>query len=241
MEPPRPDEEPSGPPDRRRGRTALPLLATAAALGLLAGTCVGYLVQADRAPTPLAPLSQPVVPAAATGADAPTDPPDRADGDLRKLLLPVPRGAVPTLSERGWLPLEEHVARYGVPAERLDELVRFDFRRSAATSWHLDDRTVHIRLDQYHKGPGYELPRITGFARFETEQATGTVGTPLPGSANGTVHAATEPEPGGGPPVYASEAHAWRGDVALHIVVTSSTPLPVREITELARRQVARL
>lgn len=37
---------------RRRGRTAL-LIAAAVVLGLVAGTCAGYLVQADREPTGL--------------------------------------------------------------------------------------------------------------------------------------------------------------------------------------------
>ncbi|WP_241027683.1 hypothetical protein [Streptomyces verrucosisporus] len=41
----------------RRGRTAL-LLACAALLGTVGGLAGGYTVQADRAPTPLPPLSQ---------------------------------------------------------------------------------------------------------------------------------------------------------------------------------------
>ena len=45
---------------RRRGRTAL-LIAGAVVLGLVAGTCTGYLVQADREPTKLPPLSQPTL------------------------------------------------------------------------------------------------------------------------------------------------------------------------------------
>ncbi|MGW1143684.1 hypothetical protein ACWD6I_01220 [Streptomyces sp. NPDC002454] len=241
MEPPRPDEEPSGPPDRRRGGTALPLLAAAAALGLLAGTCVGYLVQADRAPTPLAPLSQPVLPAAATGADAPTDPPDRADGDLRKLLLPVPRGAQRSPSEEGWLPLGEHVTRYTVPAARLTELVGYGFRRSAVTGWRAGDRYVSIQLDQYHTAEGRYLPRMVDLIRSDAERTTGSSGTPVPGSANGTVHTDTEPERVEGRLMYLSEAHAWRGDVVMHLWIASGSPIPEKEVTDVARRQVARL
>ena len=41
---------------RRRGRTTL-LIACAALLGAVAGVCTGYVVQADREPTALPPLS----------------------------------------------------------------------------------------------------------------------------------------------------------------------------------------
>ncbi|MFI5798411.1 hypothetical protein [Streptomyces sp. NPDC051677] len=37
------------------------MIAGAAVLGIVAGACTGYLIQADRAPTALPPLSQPVV------------------------------------------------------------------------------------------------------------------------------------------------------------------------------------
>ncbi|MDO0927082.1 hypothetical protein QQY24_17300 [Streptomyces sp. TG1A-8] len=55
---------------RRHGRAA-PLIAGAAAPGVLAGVCTGYLVQAGRPPTGLPPLSQPVV--------------RRAEGDVVRL------------------------------------------------------------------------------------------------------------------------------------------------------------
>src|SRR6478735_883739 len=53
-------DAPSEPGPRRRGRTTL-IVATAAVLGLVAGTCAGFLVQAHRAPTRLPSLSQPVL------------------------------------------------------------------------------------------------------------------------------------------------------------------------------------
>ncbi|WP_324614657.1 hypothetical protein [Streptomyces sp. NRRL WC-3618] len=57
---------------RPRWRTVL-LVVGAAVLGLVAGTCVGYLVQADREPTPLPSLSQ------ATVAQAEGEGPEGAD------------------------------------------------------------------------------------------------------------------------------------------------------------------
>ncbi|MDQ0934344.1 hypothetical protein [Streptomyces turgidiscabies] len=75
------------------------LVVGAAVLGLVAGTCVGYLVQADREPTPLPSLSQATV-AQAEGEgpeplSAAQDRKVRTDGDLRKLLLRKPTGARP--------------------------------------------------------------------------------------------------------------------------------------------------
>ncbi|MFF9816717.1 hypothetical protein [Streptomyces sp. NPDC014006] len=69
----------------------------AVALGLIAGTCVGYLIRADREPTALPSLSQPVLRQAGGPAPAPLsaaqDRKVKTDGDLRKLLLQAPGGA----------------------------------------------------------------------------------------------------------------------------------------------------
>src|SRR5262245_24774374 len=74
---------------RRRGRTLL-LIATAAVLGVVAGTVTGYAVQSDRPPTPLRPLAQPLA-AAPVAAAGPARPNGRGvdvhrwhrtDGDL---------------------------------------------------------------------------------------------------------------------------------------------------------------
>ncbi|MGJ3560129.1 hypothetical protein ACR6C2_22135 [Streptomyces sp. INA 01156] len=96
------------PRPRPRGRTTL-LIAAAAVLGVVAGTCTGYLVQAGREPTALPSLSQPVLtqkkqkegqePAPLSAAQ---DRRVKTDGDLRKLLLKKPRGARTTSSS--WAP-----------------------------------------------------------------------------------------------------------------------------------------
>ncbi|MFF2024070.1 hypothetical protein ACFVW2_20000 [Streptomyces sp. NPDC058171] len=238
MEPPRPDEGPRTAPGRPRRRT-LPLLAGAAALGVIAGACVGYLIQADRAPTPLAPLSQPVVPTAPRGDTAPADPAARTDGDLRELLLPAPRGARDTL--RGWAPLHMNVSLAEVPSERLKDLVDHDFRRMAVTAWRTGDRSIEIQLNQFREGQEYYLPRLVDHQSYDSAQWTGTSGTAVPGSGNGMVHTTTTPQQIDGRLTYVSEAYAWRGDVAMLVQILSPTPIREQEISELARRQVARL
>src|SRR5262245_49039165 len=74
---------------RRRGRATAPIGA-AALLGVVAGTCAGYLVQAGREPAKLPSLSQPVIKQAKGDVEplsAAQDRRLRTDGDLRKLLL----------------------------------------------------------------------------------------------------------------------------------------------------------
>ncbi|WP_367669716.1 hypothetical protein [Streptomyces sp. DT2A-34] len=84
------------PRPRRRGRTAL-LIAGAVVLGLVAGTCAGYVVQADREPTKLPSLSQPTLKQSRGEAPEPLsaarDRRVKTDGDLRKLLLKKLAGA----------------------------------------------------------------------------------------------------------------------------------------------------
>ena len=125
-----PDVPPEVPARRRgRGRTTL-LIATAAVLGLVAGTCVGYLVQADREPTKLPALSQPVL-AQAEGEgpeplSAAQDRKVKTDGDLRKLLLKRPGGAKDITSlagEDGWLDIRAYADALTNSDEMFTQLV----------------------------------------------------------------------------------------------------------------------
>ncbi|MGC5411335.1 hypothetical protein ACPXCX_47845, partial [Streptomyces sp. DT225] len=106
---------------RPRGRTAL-IIAAAAVLGIAGGIATGYGVQAGRAPTPLAALSQPglAYPAKALPAGEVPDPLPasqdrrvRTDGDLRKLIVPRPKGwqedkRLAALTQNGWLGVENY-------------------------------------------------------------------------------------------------------------------------------------
>ncbi|MEU6954808.1 hypothetical protein [Streptomyces sp. NPDC045714] len=149
--PPAPAEEPSvadAPATRRpRGRTTL-IIAAAALLGIAGGAAAGYGVQAERAPTPLAALSQPGLgyPAKPGSADpapltAAQDRRVRTDGDLRKLLVDRPKGAKETLTDElgldvGWEPIDQYAEmNYKDPHFVFESLAGLGLRRVASVSW----------------------------------------------------------------------------------------------------------
>lgn len=151
--PPVPTEPPAAAdaPVRRRprGRTTL-IIAAAALLGISGGAAVGYGIQAERAPTPLAALSQPGLgypakPLSADRAPAPLpvaqDRRVRTDGDLRKLLVDRPKGAKKTITDElglddGWQPLDQYAETYyDDPHFMFESLSELDLRRVASVAW----------------------------------------------------------------------------------------------------------
>ncbi|MGW0912096.1 hypothetical protein ACWD1Z_10145 [Streptomyces sp. NPDC002784] len=244
--------EPSRP--RRRGRTAL-LLTGAALLGLVAGTCAGYLVQADREPTRLPSLSQPELTQARGKGPAPLsaaqDRQVRTDGDLRKLLLKKPAGAKKVQwldGSDGWMDLAGYAETYGEPEGAFRNMAS-TFRRAAATAWETDSYSVEIRLVQYRQE---ELMAARNAVRHGQYWADGsaawsggdenTDSWTVPGTEDGMayVHTVPESEPGYAP-LYEAEAHAWRGDIAVEIWVTGPAPITKKTILTLAERQLERL
>lgn len=232
---------------RPRGRTSL-LIAGGAVLGLVAGTCAGYLVQADRAPTPLPPLSQ-VALARAEGEgpeplSAARDRRVRTDGDLRKLLLKKPKGAkrAEYLSgEDGWMDLAGYAGSYGDPGDEFARLVGSEFRRAAVTGWTVDGSRVAIRLVQFRQEENVVAKGFAENGHYWAEEEDGTKSYPVAGTGDGTAYVHTEPafEPGGLD--YSAEAHAWRGDIALEIWVYDSKPISEEKVVDLAERQMERL
>lgn len=231
---------------RGRGRTAA-LIGTALVLGLIAGTCTGYLVQADREPTPLPPLSQPVLPQATGKAPAPLpaaqDRRVKTDGDLRALLLEKPRGAKRTdwaAGIDGWADLPVFAGYYVDPAEAFGDLLTEEFRRMAEISWEADGYFVEIRLAQYRQEQQLAAAEsIDTTRRWAEDEATGSWA--IPGTGDGRVYMlkrATEP---GFEPVYRARADAWRGDIAMSIWVSGLERVPKKLIMDLARRQMEQL
>lgn len=231
---------------RRRGRTAL-MIATAAVLGVVAGTCTGYLVQADREPTALPPLSQPVIEQAKGKGPAPLpaaqDRRLRTDGDLRKLLLKKPRGAREEnlLSDDGWVGVADYADTYEEPAGALHNFLFDGFRRAATTAWQQGDTHVEIRLVQFrqereavaesHVASNQRWARIDG----DDEWA-------IPGTTTGAVFVQAQPdEEPGYLPIYRTQAHGWRGDISMEIWVTGTERIPKSTILDLAERQMERL
>lgn len=230
-----PEERP-----RRRGRAPL-LIGAAAVLGLVAGTCAGYVVQADRKPTKLPSLSQPVI-KQATGEVEPLsaaqDRKVRTEGDLRKLLLAKPRGA----RELGWVPrdhwmdLAAYADDYTDPGDKFSSLVTDQFRRAAVTGWKVGStHTVQIRLVQYRQEDSMAAADATHNLQDDAESPPPTDSWSIPGTGDGRAYVDNRE------PFYAAEAHAWRGDVAMEIWVYGSKPITKKMIMGLAERQMERL
>ncbi|MFF9626410.1 hypothetical protein [Streptomyces griseosporeus] len=245
---PEPIPEPAPRPARRRGRTAL-LICTAAVLGLVAGTCTGYLIQADRTPTKLPPLSQPVL-KQSTGKgpeplSAAQDRKVRTDGDLRKLLLKKPAGAKdvgwPT-SHDGWMDLAEYADMYTKPGDAFGDLVADEFRRAAVTAWDTGDTTVEIRLIQFRQEEATAATEYDENARYWAEDQDDTDSWPLPGTAKGMVYVHRAPvREAGYEPYYTAQASAHRGDIAVEVWISGDRPVSKKAIMDLAKRQMERL
>lgn len=245
---------------RGRSRGTAVLVAAAAALGLVAGTCVGYVVQAGRAPTKLPSLAQPTLARATGPAPEPLSvAQDRrvgTEGDLRKLLLRKPRGAkdAPDLmGADGWLDLASYARTYEKPRGEFADLISEEFRRAAVTGWQVGSTyTVEIRLIQFRQE---EQTAASGVMQNDQYWAThdsdsfdeySSPGDPsvrrwaVPGTESGMAYVHTRPGTGR-LPQYAAEAYAWRGDVAVEIWVMDARPISKAKIMDLAQRQMEQL
>ncbi|MFF8966495.1 hypothetical protein ACF1BK_27520 [Streptomyces globisporus] len=253
--------EPAAVPVRRRprGRTTL-IIAAAALLGIVGGVAVGYGVQAERKPTPLAALSQPGLgypakPAAADRAPAPLpaaqDRRVKTDGDLRKLLIDRPKGARKAFSgplglDDGWEPLNQYVENYyDDPQYMFETLAEAGLRRVASVSWvqgKYRDTTVqliqfrsgdtHGAADHFDDQIGY-MPAGTGGAD--------DLGDAIEGSREGRYFLYPVEREAGYLPSYRARALARRGDIVLDINIFDTVPISKKNIRTLAERQLERL
>ncbi|WP_449349142.1 hypothetical protein [Streptomyces shaanxiensis] len=225
------------------------LIAAAAVPGVVAGTCAGYLIQADRDPTPLPSLSQPTL-AQATGPapeplSAAQDRRVKTDGDLRKLLLKKPAGAKKADwlgDDDGWLDLAPYAELYEDPAGALSDQLGDDFRRAATTGWASGDKEVTIRLIQYRQEESLVAVDEASDGQYWADKEASTRSWAIPGTGDGKayVHDKADTE-FGYLPIYGAEAYAWRGDVVMEIRVWDTKPLTKKTIMDLAERQMERL
>ncbi|WP_427921004.1 hypothetical protein [Streptomyces sp. cg40] len=234
-------EEASRPP-RRRGRTAL-LIAVAAVLGVVAGTCTGFVVQANRAPDKLPSLSQATLTQAKGPAPEPLsaaqDHRVKTDGDLRKLLLRKPSGATATLfpmGSDGWLTLADYAETYVEPDGALGYQSREEFRRAAVTDWMEGSREVDIYLVQYRQEDSLGAVDAAKDALYYADRESRTDSWTVPGTADGKAYVHHADDDG-----YTAEAHAYRGDIYMEIWVYDSKPITKAKIMDLAKRQMERL
>ncbi len=242
-------ERPRVAPVRRRGRTTL-LIAGAVVLGLVAGTCAGYLVQADREPTKLPSLSQPTMPQAKGPAPEPLpatrDRQVKTDGDLRKLLLTKPKGTKDASwleGQDGWLDLAAYADSYEKPKEIFGDLVGNEFRRVAVTGWEAGGSyTVELRLVQFRQEETVAAADYCDNGQYWAEKAGSTDSWPVAGTGTGMAYVHHKPQTEAGYlPLYSAEAHAWRGDIAMEVWIYGSRVIPKKTIMDLAERQMERL
>ncbi|MFV6031346.1 hypothetical protein [Streptomyces sp. NPDC056264] len=257
-----PDAEPAAEPvvpavavrPRRRGLRTVGLIAVAAVIGLVGGTAVGYGIQAEREPTALPPLNQPglAYPAKAlpegqrVKLPASEDLRAKAEGDLRKLLLPKPAGAKKSefADADGWLRVSTFASQFNRPGNALDDLLETDIRRIAVTSWATGEyKETEIRLVQYRAGD------VLGAQEFVEEQQAympeedfaESEGTELDGSANGRFYVFPVRKKAGYLDLYEARAYFYRGDIAVEIFVIDTKKISAKEIRSLAERQLGRL
>ncbi|KKD07320.1 hypothetical protein [Streptomyces sp. WM6386] len=240
-------EVPEAPRQRRRGRTTL-LIAAAAVLGIVAGTCTGFLVQADREPTRLPSLSQPAVKQAKGEVEPLSAAQDRrvkTDGDLRKLLLKKPAGAKKADwldASDGWMSLASYADAFEKPGGAFDDLVNDEFRRAAVTGWETGNFTVTVRLIQYRQEEYIAAADAVDDGQYWAEKEDSTDSWVVPGTEDGMAYVHHEPETEPGYlPLYSAEAHAWRGDIAVEVWIYDTKPITKKKIMDLAERQMERL
>ncbi|MFC9704260.1 hypothetical protein ACFTWD_26600 [Streptomyces sp. NPDC056943] len=245
-----PDTLPTVRPRRRALRTA-GLIAVAAVLGLVGGTATGYGIQAEREPTPLPALNQPglAYPKPLPKGEEPEplsaaeDRQVKANGDLRKLLLPRPKGARAD-GEDGWESLDAYMSRYTRPSNALTHQLDFGIRRVATRSWMSGERrSVTIDLIQYRSGTRagaaehvasqQHIAGRDGQANYQ--------GEPVKGSGNGRYYLYPVERKPGYLDFYVARAFVQHGDIAIAIHMSDTEKIAEKDIRSLAERQLERL
>ncbi|MFD5119210.1 hypothetical protein [Streptomyces sp. NPDC058385] len=226
---------------RRRGRTTL-LIACAALLGAVAGVCTGYVVQADREPTALPPLSQAVVGQAK--GEGPEMAPRAQDGDLRKLLAPRPAGTQKSDARQGWLNQYNFANGFNDPRWMFGQLAEGGFRRAAIEAWRRGQSTTEVQLIQFRDDTDSGSRKFLDGQQSYMDDSdwAGNEGVPLTGSGNGRVYVFDKPRTKAGYlPMYQARALAARGDIVMDIRVYDTRPIPEKTVMSLAKRQLERL
>ncbi|MEU0233786.1 MULTISPECIES: hypothetical protein [unclassified Streptomyces] len=239
---------------RRRGLRTLGLIAVAAVIGLVGGTAVGYGIQAQREPTALPPLNQPglVQPKplpkgqGAKPLPASEDLRTKAQGDLRKLLVPKPAGAKKDgyAGDDGWMNVAEFASVFDEPGGALDHQLDLGVRRVAVASWATGEhRRTEVRLIQYRAndtlGAREFVEDQQGY--MPDEDFADSEGRELKGSSNGRYYVFPVEREAGYMDMYEARAYFYRGDVAVEIFIVDTKKISENDIRSLAERQLGRL
>ncbi|MEU2232778.1 hypothetical protein [Streptomyces vietnamensis] len=257
--PPEPETatEPAPPVQRPRRRVlrTVGLITVAAVIGLVGGTAVGYGIQADREPTALPPLNQPGLAYPAKPLPKGQEPEPlsakedwqaKAQGDLRKLLVPKPAGAKkdPYDPRDGWMPVYEFASQFNKPGNALDDQLDLGVRRIAAESWVTGEhKRTEVRLVQYRANATLGAQEyIEGQQRYmPNEDFADNEGEELKGSPDGRFYLFPVDRKAGYLDFYEARAYFHRGDIAVEIFVGDTKKISEKEIRSLAERQLGRL
>jgi len=228
-------------PRKRRIRSTT-LFAAAVVLGVLGGVGTGYAVQYSRPATALAPLagSQPAyAPAAVYQGLAPAmlpatqDDATLTDGDLTKLLLPVPAGA--STADSVWV--DQMVDPEEVAQFCTDEVscLKRDYSAGVAaiadTNWSQNGFYVEIRI--YRMEPG-ESGSARSWAENDNDESN-QISLPSGIDASGYEFFDTNSEND-------DNVFAAHGDLVVEIWVTSPTRVPNPSLIDgLLTQQMGRL
>lgn len=233
---------------RRRGRTTL-LIACAAVLGVLAGGGLGYRIQQQRTPTPLPPLTGPMLaqPKGA-GPAAPVLPAaqDRDaiyGGDLLKLLTPEPKGAKEY--EASWMTLAEYASYWTEPADKFEEFARDQFQRAVSAHWmgphdlNYDVRILQFRDDTSMEASSLFTDQSGSIGIYDGEQGSDV---DIPGTVHGYVwpsgRAESDDDYG---PYYEGRALAEVGNLEIEVFVGSSHKVKISDVMPVITKQLERL
>ncbi|WP_406060526.1 hypothetical protein OG462_23850 [Streptomyces sp. NBC_01077] len=237
---------------RRRVLRTVGLIAVAAVLGLVGGTAVGYGIQADREPTPLPALNQPGLAYPAKPLpkgeepeplSAKEDHQAKAQGDLRKLLLPRPAGARVD-GDDGWQALDAYADGFTRPDGALEAELDSGVRRIATRAWLVGEyKRVQINLVQYRSGSLLgAAEHVMDQQRLAiSEEKSASLGKAVKGSSDGRYFVYPVSRKAGYLDVYEARAFIQRGDIAITILMHDTHKIAENEIRSLAERQLGRL
>ena len=231
--------EETKPKRRIRGTT---LLTAAIVLGVLGGVGTGYAIQYARPATPLPPLagSQPVYAPVGVyqGIAAPMLPSSQddaalTDGDLTKLLLPVPSGA--STDGGGWLDQTIDEEELADTCDRAVNCFTNDLRQGvvaiADTAWVQNGFDVEIRM--YRMAPG-DSGTARNWAEYDEDEANQI---PMPTGIEGSGYEYLDSDGDND-----DTAYTVHGDLAMQFWVSSSSKMPNPSLLDgLITQQMGRL
>nr|WP_093616483.1 hypothetical protein [Streptomyces indicus] len=231
------------------------MILAAAVLGVTGGGAYGYTVQADREPTPLPALSQHglVYPDKPSKAAKDAAGRHKTDGDLRKLLVPRPKGArTPgaadvggALPDSGWLSPRDYVLNYDDPDWMVEYLNGLGIRRVASASWMQGAHRVtsvdlvQFRADGQRGAVEHAVEQLSYMP--ETKAGAGNPGHAFKGSVEGRYFVYPVENKPGYLPFYRARAIAYRGDVMVDVHISDTKPISKNDIRSIVEKQVGRL